>query len=191
MGGRCAGWPCCSWRRFLAGRVLFSGVRRFGRFPHHAELAHCRQLYVPDRQRIAARTAKIADPPLAGSFRSHAARRHLSVPGRASDLSRPIGNGSHGLARSWIAVFVIEIVLYVVGTAFIVLILAKDRTVHFYKTAAATDPLTGVLNRRGFFEGGRHRHATQSQRHDAGQRARLRPRSFQIDQRPLWPCRWR
>ncbi|MGD0332928.1 MAG: GGDEF domain-containing protein [Xanthobacteraceae bacterium] len=62
-------------------------------------------------------------------------------------------NVSRGLARGWIAVFVIEIVLYVVGAAFIVLILAKDRTVRFYKMAAATDPLTGVLNRRGFFQG--------------------------------------
>ena len=61
-------------------------------------------------------------------------------------------DGVHSLARGWIAVFAIEIVLYVVGTAFIVLILAKDRTVHLYKTAATTDPLTGVLNRRGFFE---------------------------------------
>jgi len=33
-----------------------------------------------------------------------------------------------------------------------VLILAKDRTMQRYKTAAATDPLTGLLNRRGFFE---------------------------------------
>jgi diguanylate cyclase (GGDEF)-like protein len=56
------------------------------------------------------------------------------------------------LARGWIVVFAIEIVLYVVGTAFIVLILAKDRTVNRYKLAAATDPLTGLLNRRGFFE---------------------------------------
>ena len=62
-------------------------------------------------------------------------------------------NVFRGLARGWIAVFVIEIVLYVVGAAFIVLILAKDRTVRFYKMAAATDPLTGVLNRRGFFQG--------------------------------------
>jgi diguanylate cyclase (GGDEF)-like protein len=60
--------------------------------------------------------------------------------------------GVHSLARAWIVVFALEIVLYVVGTAFIVLILAKDRTVHLYKTAATTDPLTGVLNRRGFFE---------------------------------------
>jgi diguanylate cyclase (GGDEF)-like protein len=64
----------------------------------------------------------------------------------------PDAGGIHSLARVWIAVFAIEIVLYVVGTAFIVLVLAKDRTVHFYKTAATTDPLTGVLNRRGFFE---------------------------------------
>jgi len=64
----------------------------------------------------------------------------------------PDGDGVHNLARGWIAVFGIEILLYVVGTAFIVLILAKDRTVRLYKMAAETDPLTGLLNRRGFFE---------------------------------------
>jgi diguanylate cyclase (GGDEF)-like protein len=58
----------------------------------------------------------------------------------------------HGPVTGWIALFAIEIVLYVVGAAFVVLILAKDRTVRFYKMAAATDPLTGLLNRRGFFE---------------------------------------
>lgn len=61
-------------------------------------------------------------------------------------------DGLHNLARGWIAVFAIEIVLYIVGTAFIALILAKDRTVHAYRVAATTDPLTGALNRRGFFE---------------------------------------
>jgi diguanylate cyclase (GGDEF)-like protein len=72
-------------------------------------------------------------------------------PAALATLS-PAGDGIHSIARAWIAVFAIEIVLYVVGTAFIVLILAKDRTVHLYKTAATTDPLTGLLNRRGFFE---------------------------------------
>jgi diguanylate cyclase (GGDEF)-like protein len=62
-------------------------------------------------------------------------------------------NVFRSLAGGWVAAFVIEIVLYVVGAAFIVLILSKDRSVRFYKTAAATDPLTGVLNRRGFFQG--------------------------------------
>jgi diguanylate cyclase (GGDEF)-like protein len=55
------------------------------------------------------------------------------------------------LGNGWIAVFAIEVVLYVVGAAFIVLLLAKDRTVHRYKIAAESDPLTGLLNRRGFF----------------------------------------
>lgn len=54
-------------------------------------------------------------------------------------------------ATGWIAVFAIEVVLYVVGAAFIVLVLAKDRTVNRYKIAAETDPLTALLNRRGFF----------------------------------------
>jgi diguanylate cyclase (GGDEF)-like protein len=64
----------------------------------------------------------------------------------------PDGEGAHALARGWIVVFAIEVLLYAVGTAFIVIILAKDRTVHIYRVAAATDPLTGLLNRRGFFE---------------------------------------
>ena len=73
-------------------------------------------------------------------------------------------------ARGWIAVFAIEVVLYVVGTAFIILTLTKDRAVRFYKMAAVTDPLTTLLNRRGFFEaavrwrkprnGARHRSAS-------------------------------
>jgi len=64
----------------------------------------------------------------------------------------PSGSNMNGPATSWIALFAIEIVLYVVGGAFVALVLAKDRTVRFYKMAAATDPLTALLNRRGFFE---------------------------------------
>jgi diguanylate cyclase (GGDEF)-like protein len=59
--------------------------------------------------------------------------------------------GVRSLASGWIAVFAIEVTLYVVGAAFIVLVLAKDRTVNRYKRAAETDPLTGLFNRRGFF----------------------------------------
>lgn len=59
--------------------------------------------------------------------------------------------GANSVATGWIAVFAIEVVLYVVGAAFIVLVLAKDRAVNRYKAAAETDPLTALLNRRGFF----------------------------------------
>ena len=60
--------------------------------------------------------------------------------------------GDDKLARGWIVVFAIEILLYLVGTAFMVLILAKDHSVRTYKAAASSDPLTGLLNRRGFNE---------------------------------------
>jgi diguanylate cyclase (GGDEF)-like protein len=62
------------------------------------------------------------------------------------------GNGMLNLGTGWVAVYAIEVVLYVVGAAFVVLVLAKDRTVHHYKMVAATDSLTDLLNRRGFFE---------------------------------------
>ncbi len=62
------------------------------------------------------------------------------------------GGQMFNLGTGWVAVYAIEVVLYVVGAAFVVLVLAKDRTVRQYKLAAATDPLTNLLNRRGFFE---------------------------------------
>ena len=81
-----------------------------------------------------------------------------------------------GLA-GWVAVFAIEILLCVIGAAFLVLILAKDRTVRYYKLAATTDPLTGILNRRGFFGGGGGLPARSCRvtagSHGAGQRACL------------------
>jgi diguanylate cyclase (GGDEF)-like protein len=95
------------------------------------------------------------------------------------------GNLLSGLARGWIAVFVIEIVLYVVGAAFIVLILAKDRTVRFYKMAAATDPLTGVLNRRGFLQG-----AAIVMERNRGSMAPVSVLAFDLDHFKLINDRW-
>jgi diguanylate cyclase (GGDEF)-like protein len=65
----------------------------------------------------------------------------------------PAERGVAALAGGWIAVFVLETILYAVGTAFIVLVLTKERTLRVHKTAALTDPMTGLLNRRGFVEG--------------------------------------
>ena len=64
----------------------------------------------------------------------------------------PAERGMLTLASGWVAVFVLEIMLYVVGTAFIVLVLSKERAVRLYKAAALTDPMTGLFNRRGFIE---------------------------------------
>ena len=65
----------------------------------------------------------------------------------------PHEKGVVTLASGWIALFVLETILYVVGTAFIVLALTKERSLRMHKTAALTDPLTGLYNRRGFVEG--------------------------------------
>jgi diguanylate cyclase (GGDEF)-like protein len=62
----------------------------------------------------------------------------------------PAERGIVSLASGWIAIFALETMLYVVGTAFIVLVLAKERAVRIQKDAASTDELTGMLNRRGF-----------------------------------------
>jgi diguanylate cyclase (GGDEF)-like protein len=58
--------------------------------------------------------------------------------------------GVVSLAGSWIAMLALETMLYVVGTAFIVLVLTKERAVRIHKDAASTDELTGLSNRRGF-----------------------------------------
>jgi diguanylate cyclase (GGDEF)-like protein len=52
----------------------------------------------------------------------------------------------------WVTVFSIELVLYTVGTVFIIFMLVSERTVTAHKTAASVDPLTGMFNRRGFAE---------------------------------------
>jgi diguanylate cyclase (GGDEF)-like protein len=68
------------------------------------------------------------------------------------------------LAGGWIAVFVLEVILYVIGTAFIVMTLTRERTLRIHKTAAMTDPLTGLLNRRGFDDGARQVMSARAQR---------------------------
>jgi diguanylate cyclase (GGDEF)-like protein len=52
----------------------------------------------------------------------------------------------------WVTVFAVELVLYAVGTVFVIFMLVSERAVRAHKAAAAMDPLTGMLNRRGFAE---------------------------------------
>jgi diguanylate cyclase (GGDEF)-like protein len=55
-------------------------------------------------------------------------------------------------SSAWVTVFSIELVLYAVGTVFVIFMLVSERTVTAHKTAASMDPLTGMFNRRGFAE---------------------------------------
>ena len=52
----------------------------------------------------------------------------------------------------WVTGFAIELVLYAVGTVFIIFMLVSERAVTAHKTAASMDPLTRLFNRRGFAE---------------------------------------
>lgn len=63
-------------------------------------------------------------------------------------LLAPAGASSEG----WLPLFALQTLLYVIGTAFIVIIMTKERIALGHKTAAMTDPLTGLYNRRAFYE---------------------------------------
>jgi diguanylate cyclase (GGDEF)-like protein len=67
-------------------------------------------------------------------------------------------------ATRWQTVFAIETMIYTVGTAFIVLLMVKDRHVHFYRKVATTDNLTGLFNRGAFLEAAKAMHTSQSSR---------------------------
>jgi diguanylate cyclase (GGDEF)-like protein len=56
----------------------------------------------------------------------------------------------HLLASAWVSVLSLEAFLMTIATAFILLAMSKERTELRHKTAAMTDPLTGLLNRRAF-----------------------------------------
>jgi diguanylate cyclase (GGDEF)-like protein len=55
-------------------------------------------------------------------------------------------------ANGFFPLFALLTLLYVVGTAFIVVVMAKEHSALIHKTAAMTDHLTGLFNRRGFIE---------------------------------------
>jgi diguanylate cyclase (GGDEF)-like protein len=91
-------------------------------------------------------------------------------------MMRPAEQGASFLSSGWMAVFTLETLLYAVGTAFIVLIMVKERIERVHKTAAVTDPLTGLLNRRGFLE---EAHTLQARQSAAG--ASLTVLMFDLD----------
>lgn len=62
--------------------------------------------------------------------------------------------GAPDIATGWIAAFAIELVIYLVASAFVLMLLVTQRTLQNHRNAALTDPLTGLLNRRGFAEAG-------------------------------------
>lgn len=74
----------------------------------------------------------------------------LMLPIVLGDVLRP--HDAAFASSIWVTAFSVELVLYAVGTVFVIFMLVSERTVSVHKTAASTDPLTGMFNRRGFAE---------------------------------------
>lgn len=67
-------------------------------------------------------------------------------------------------AAHWVTVFALATIVYALATAYLVLVMVKDRHVQFYRKAATTDGLTGLLNRRAFLEAATAMQAAQGAR---------------------------
>ena len=100
------------------------------------------ELWSERRKSLQRRWPAIAVPVLHGCV--------LMLPILLGDILRP---WDEKFASSiWVTMFSIELVLYAVGTVFVIFMLVSERTVTAHKNAASVDPLTGLFNRRGFAE---------------------------------------
>jgi GGDEF domain-containing protein len=100
------------------------------------------ELWTERRRTLRSRWPSVAVPVLHGFV--------LMLPILLGDLLHP-----HDRAFDdsiWVTVFAIELVLYAVGTVFLIFMLVSERAVTVHKNAASVDPLTGMFNRRGFSE---------------------------------------
>ena len=80
---------------------------------------------------------------------------------------RGVVDGIVPVGTAWVALFVLETMLYAVGTAFIVLELAQEQALRHHRDAAVTDELTGVLNRRGVLQAAQQLIADQARKGEA------------------------
>ena len=100
------------------------------------------ELWTERRRTMQSRWPAIAVPVLHGFV--------LMLPIVLGSLLHPRGETFSN--SIWVTVFAIELVLYAIGTVFVIFMLVSERTVTAHKNAASMDPLTGMFNRRGFAE---------------------------------------
>jgi diguanylate cyclase (GGDEF)-like protein len=100
------------------------------------------ELWTERRRAMQKRWPTIAVPVLHGCV--------LMLPILLGGLLRP--HDETFSSSIWVTAFSIELVLYAIGTVFVIFMLVSDRAVTVHKTAASVDPLTGMFNRRGFAE---------------------------------------
>jgi diguanylate cyclase (GGDEF)-like protein len=96
------------------------------------------ELWSERRQALYSRVAAVVVPVLHGAMFLMPIAMRMTLPERFGD--------------GWLQVLALETMFYAIGTAFIVLLMVKDHQVTVERTAANTDPLTGLFNRRGFLD---------------------------------------
>jgi diguanylate cyclase (GGDEF)-like protein len=77
----------------------------------------------------------------------------IAVRGLLSD-TMPMPADFSGAASSWLAACIAAMLAHYVCMAFIVLAMAKERIAIAHRREARCDPLTGIANRRAFFDSG-------------------------------------
>src|ERR1700739_881021 len=100
------------------------------------------ELWSERRKQLQRRWPAIAVPVLHGFV--------LMLPILLGDILRPWDEKFS--TSIWVTAVSIELVLYAVGTVFVIFMLVSERTVTAHKTGASMYPLTGMCNRRGFAE---------------------------------------
>ncbi|KRQ98216.1 diguanylate cyclase [Bradyrhizobium jicamae] len=100
------------------------------------------ELWNERRRTMQSRWPSIAVPVMHGCV--------LMLPLLLGSLLRP--HDETFTSSIWVTAFSIELILYAIGTVFVIFMLVSDRAVTVHKTAASVDPLSGMLNRRGFTE---------------------------------------
>ncbi len=144
-----------SWPGILAGAIVWAGVGL--NLPDNSSLRviagaaivagyaalTANELWSERRKAYQSRWPAIAIPTMHGIV--------LMLPILLGDFLRD-HDGVLDVRNGWVAAFAVELVLYAVGTVFIIFMLVSERTVKAHKTAASIDPLTGLFNRRGFSE---------------------------------------
>jgi diguanylate cyclase (GGDEF)-like protein len=101
------------------------------------------ELWTERRRTMQKRWPAIAVPVLHGFV--------LMLPIVLGDLLHPSSDPMFA-GSIWVTVFAVELVLYAIGTVFVIFMLVSERAVTLHKNAASMDPLTGMFNRRGFAE---------------------------------------
>jgi diguanylate cyclase (GGDEF)-like protein len=164
LGGMCLGWAAMrifngnsiSWTFILLGPFVWLAALRF---PFFAESYEWRLIFaslIGAAYSVGAAKATIVNDglrtrfPIAMLFLIHALFLAFRIPLAFNEMQGP----TLGFESPWFTPLALEAIVFIQATAFLTVSLIKERTEGALRSAALTDPLTGLPNRRAFFDRG-------------------------------------